>query len=128
MAIAGVDTSHKVHALLTDGSGRLYAVTRWYTSIRRYVALGTTNETTIWDPTAGTKFVVTDIHVSATAAGTCTIRDGTAGATIWVASLAANGGFITNLQTPIQSTVADNILTAQASAITQYVLVTGYEI
>ena len=99
-----------------------------YTKVKKYVALGTTAETTIWDPTSGKKFVITDIFVSATAAGTCTIRDGTAGTTFLIASLAENGGFITNLQTPIESATADNNLTAQASAATQYVLVCGYEV
>lgn len=99
-----------------------------YTKVWKYVALSATTETTIWDPTGGTKFVITDIMVSASAAGTCTLRDNTAGSTIWIASLAANGGFVSNLQTPIQSATADNILTAQASAATQYVLVSGYEV
>lgn len=99
-----------------------------YTKVRKYVALGTTGETTIWDPSAGTKFVITDIFVSATAAGTCTLKDGTAGTTFLIASLAANGGFVTNLVTPIQSTTADNNLTATASATTQYVSVCGYEV
>jgi hypothetical protein len=99
-----------------------------YTKVHKYVALGTTNETTVWDPTAGKKFVITDIHISATAAGTCTLRDGTAGTVFWIGSFAANGGMVSNLQTPIQSATADNSLTAQASAITQYILITGYEV
>jgi len=99
-----------------------------YTKVCKYVALSGTSETTVWDPTGGTKFVITDIFVSATAAGTCTIRDGTAGTIFLIASLAANGGFVTNLQTPIQSATADNNLTAQASAATQYVTVCGYEV
>jgi len=99
-----------------------------YTKVVKYVSLGNTNETTIWDPTAGKKFVITDIFVSATAAGTCTFKDGTAGTIFLVASLAANGGFVTNLQTPIQSATADNNLTATASAATQYITVCGYEV
>ncbi|MEW6606075.1 MAG: hypothetical protein AB1414_01305 [bacterium] len=99
-----------------------------YTKVRKYVVLTGTTETTIWDPTAGKKFVITDIHISATAAGTCTLRDGTAGSTIFIASLAANGGMVSNLQTPIESTAADNNLTAQASVITQYILICGYEV
>lgn len=99
-----------------------------YTKVHKYVALSTTGETTVWDPTSGKKFVITDIAVSATAAGTCTLRDGSGGSTLWIASLATNGGFVLDLQTPIESSTADNILTAQASAITQYVLVTGYEV
>ena len=99
-----------------------------YTKVWKYVALADTNETTIWDPTAGKKFVATDIFVSATAAGTCTLRDGTAGTTFLIAGLAATGGFVTNLQTPIQSSTADNILTAQASAATQYITICGYEV
>ena len=99
-----------------------------YHKVKKYVVLSNTNETTIWDPTSKKKWVVTDIFVSANAAGTCTFRDGTAGSTFLIASLAANGGFVTNLHTPIESTTRDNILTAQASAATQYVTVCGYEV
>ncbi len=99
-----------------------------YTKVWKYVALSGTGETTIWDPTGGKKFVVTDIIVSAAAEGTCTLRDGTAGSTIFIASLAEFGGFSTNFQTPVQSATADNILTAQASVATQYVFVSGYEV
>ena len=99
-----------------------------YTKVWKYVALSATTETTVWDPSAGTKFVITDIFVSATAAGTCTLRDGTAGSTFLIGSFAANGGMVSNLQTPIQSATADNNLTAQASATTQYVTVCGYEV
>jgi len=99
-----------------------------YTKVCKYVALANTNETTIWDPTAGKKFVITDIFVSATAAGTCTLKDGTTGTTFLIASLAANGGFVSNLQTPIQSATADNNLTGTASAATQYITVCGYEV
>jgi|GEM_PF-3479447 len=99
-----------------------------YTTIRKYVALTETAETAVWTPTAGKKFVITDIHISADAAGTCTLRDGTAGTTFMTFSFAANGGCVSNLRTPIESAAVDNVLTAQASAITQYILVTGYEI
>jgi len=99
-----------------------------YTKIVKYVALGTTNETTVWTPKSGKKFVITDIFVSATAAGTCTLKDGTSGTTFLIASLAANGGFVSNLQTPIQSATANNNLTATASAITQYITICGYEV
>ena len=99
-----------------------------YTKVMKYVALANTNETTVWDPTGGTKFVITDIFVSATAAGTCTFKDGTAGTTFLVGSFAAKGGMVSNLQTPIQSTTADNNLTATASAATQHVTVCGYEV
>lgn len=130
-ANTGVDIGDVDVTSIAAGSNIIGAVKRDivnYTKVWKYVALANTNETTIWDPTGGTKFVVTDIHVSATAAGTCTLRDGTAGSTIWIASLAANGGFVSNLQTPIQSATADNILTAQASAATQYIFVSGYEV
>ncbi|TVL99575.1 MAG: hypothetical protein CV087_17605 [Candidatus Brocadia sp. WS118] len=102
-------------------------VVNW-TVIRKYLASGDTNENTVWDPTAGKKFVITDIVVSATAAGTCTLRDGTGGSTIMILSFAANGGWSSNLTSPIISATADNNLTIQASAATQYIMVTGYEI
>jgi len=98
-----------------------------YTTFHKHVALSTTAETTIWTPTADTKFFITDIFISASAAGTCTLRDGTAGATILIGCFAANGGMVMDLQTPIESATANNVLTAQASAATQYITILGYE-
>jgi len=129
MVNSGIDSSKNVYPVLVDSSGRQIVTSiDTYTKVQKYVALSTTGETTLWDPTSGTKFVLTDIAVSASAAGTCTLRDGTAGTTLWIACLAANGGFVLDLQTPIQSSTANNNLTGQASAVTQYVLVTGYEV
>ena len=129
MVNSGVDGSRNVYPILTDTSGRQIVTSiDTYTKVQKYVALSGTGETTLWDPTSGTKFVITDIAVSASAAGTFTLRDGTAGTTLWIASLAANGGFVINFQTAIQSSTANNNLTGQASAATQYVLVTGYEV
>jgi hypothetical protein len=130
-ANSGVDIGDVDVASIATGSNIIGAVKRDivnYTKFCKYVALSTTGETTVWDPTAGKKFVITDLFVSATAAGTCTLKDGTAGTTFQVASLAANGGFVSNLQTPIQSATADNNLTATASAATQYITVCGYEV
>jgi len=99
-----------------------------YTPVSKYAALANTDETTVWDPTGGTKFVITDIFISVDAAATVTLRDGTAGSTVLIADLAAQGGFVTNLRTPIQSATADNILTAQTDAANAYVTVCGYEV
>jgi hypothetical protein len=96
--------------------------------VRKYVALANTNETTVWDPTAGKKFIVTDIVVSATANAGVTIRDGTAGATILAFVILANTTIPTNFQTPIMSAAADNNLTAQTSATTVAITVSGYEL
>lgn len=128
VSVAGTISSLPALAAGTNIIGAVKRDVVNYTKVCKYVALANTNETTVWDPTEGTKFVITDIFVSATAAGTCTFKDGTAGTTFLIGSFAANGGMVSNLQTPIQSATANNNLTATASAATQYITVCGYEI
>ena len=81
----------------------------------------------LWVPASGKKFVITDIIASADTAMTLTFADGVT--TIIEVYLAANGGFVSNFQTPIESTTANNNLTITASAAGNVsVTVTGYEI
>lgn len=129
MLIAGEDTLHNVHPVLTDTGGRIIIVKHGADSpVRKYVALGTTNETTIWDPTSGTKFVITDVVATAGNNATITFRDGTAGSTFMLLDVLKSTTVPINFQTPIESAAADNNLTAETSAITAYVTVSGYEI
>ena len=129
MVIAGADSTGNVHTLLTDTKGRLIDVRRGADApMRKYVALGGVGETTVWDPTAGTKFVITDIIVSCTANAGITFRDGTAGATFMSFIMLANTTISMNLQTPLVSTTADNNFTAQTSAATVAITVSGYEV
>ena len=126
---SGADSNKDVYPILVDSSGRQIITKEGaYTKVWKYVSLADTNETTVWDPTSGSKFVATDIIVGVTANGTCTLRDGTTGDIFMVLSVWAPWTIAIPLGTPIQSSTADNILTAQASAITQYVTVCGYEI
>lgn len=99
-----------------------------YTKFTKYASLTATGETDVWAPNTGKKFVVTDIMTSAAAAGTFTLRDGTAGTVVLSDYYAANGGRTSNLQTPIQSATGNAHLTAQASATAMSVTVTGYEV
>lgn len=81
----------------------------------------------VWDPTGGTKFVLTDIIVSTDTAMNVEIKDG-ANVIIKV-YLAANGGFVSNFQTPIESTAADNVLSINTSTSGNIsVTATGYEV
>ena len=126
--IAGSDTTKTPHEVLTDTVGRIIDVKRGADGpIRKYVALGGVGETTIWDPTAGKKWVITDIIVSCTANAGITFRDGTAGATFMSFIMLANTTISMNLQTPLMSVAADNNFTAQTSAITVAITVSGYE-
>jgi hypothetical protein len=128
MLNSGIDSINNVHPLLTDTKGRIIDVKRGADApIRNYVALANLNETTVWDPTAGTKFVITDIIVSCTANAGITFRDGTAGAVFMSFIMLANTTISMNLQTPLVSTAADNNFTAQTSAITVAITVSGYE-
>lgn len=128
MVLNAADSANTPHNILTDTKGRIIDVRRGADSpMRKYVALGGLLETTVWDPTAGTKFVITDIIVSCTANAGITFRDGTAGATFMSFIMLANTTISMNLQTPFVSTAADNNFTAQTSAITVAITVSGYE-
>jgi len=81
----------------------------------------------LWDPTAGKKFVVTDLIISTDVALIVDIDDGTD--LIIKLYGGADNTVVINLQTHIQSATADNNLTFQtdgAGAIS--VTVTGYEV
>lgn len=128
--MSDISLEHFINNDLTDSDGvkkNLRVSIRRADPIKKYYASGDTNENTVWEPAAGNKFVITDLIVSATAAGTCTLRDGAGGTTIALFSFAANGGVSANFQTPLVSATADNHLTIQASAATQYITVLGYE-
>jgi hypothetical protein len=128
MLMAGIDSVNDVHAIKTDTKGRIVDVRRGADApIRKYVALAGVAETTVWDPTAGTKFVITDIIVSCTANAGITFRDGTAGATFMSFIMLANTTISMNFQTPLMSIAADNNFTAQTSAATVAITVSGYE-
>jgi len=99
-----------------------------YTIVNKHVSSSdATSGVTVWDPTAGKKWVVTDLIISTDTAMTVTIKDGTTA--ILVLYLAANGGAVSNFQTPLQSSTADNNLTVTASAAGNIaVTATGYEV
>lgn len=130
--IAGSEAQVDVVAALPTGTNIIGAVKRDivnYTKFVKYVAVSNTNETTLWDPSAGKKFVVTDIIASFTSASTATIKDaGSPIGTIMNLSFAANGGMSSNLQTPIESQTADSHLTVHISAATGYFTIMGYEV
>ena len=82
---------------------------------------------TVWTPTGGTKFVMTDLLISTKDATSVSILDGTT--KVFEAYLAANGGVVSNFKTPIQSTTADNSLHITTdTASTLSITTTGYEI
>jgi hypothetical protein len=88
---------------------------------------------TVWDPTAGKKFVLIHVEYSATGAGVVDLFDATdSGNTVVTAlmSCAANGGFMRDwpIQMPYRSATADNILkyTSGAGAAGS-ILVEGWE-
>lgn len=84
-------------------------------------------DTILWNPTAGKKFVVTDIVISVDTAMTVHIEDATT--KIFEFYLAANGGVVMNLQTPYQSILADNDLTYTSSTAGKISIeVLGYEV
>jgi len=84
-------------------------------------------DTILWDPTAGKKFVITDIVVSVGTAMAVHLEDGTT--KIWGWDFAAKGGCVINLQTPDASSTADNNLTITMSAAgICNIKVLGYEV
>ena len=81
----------------------------------------------LWDPTEGKKFVITDIVVSTATAGTITLLDDDT--IIREYKLAANGGAVENLVTHEMSDTADNILKVTTSAALDcFIVVKGYEV
>ena len=86
---------------------------------------------TIWTPAGGKKFVITDMVISASAAGTLTVFDATNNTTLRVNQifLAANGGAVVNYRKPYVSATADNVLKyTTGSGVAGSITVSGYEI
>ncbi len=129
MVLLATDKNRIVHEVRADTEGRLIISSIGEAApVRKYVVLSTTGETALWTPTAGKKFVITDMVLSSSATASVTLRDGTAGTTIGMFRLSATVGLPVNLMTPIVSAAADRVLTAQTSAITGYIFISGYEI
>jgi hypothetical protein len=85
---------------------------------------------TIWDPTAGKKFVITSIVIGCTTAGIITLFDETNDTTNRIAKLDmdanTNGNIIYPL--PQESSTADNILKYTTGSFVGYLTVYGYEL
>ncbi len=98
-----------------------------YTPIhKRAQSSNATTAVAIWTPGTGSKFVLTDITVSVDTAGTIDILD--SGTAIITAYLAANGGFVSNFQSPIKGIAVNRRLEMQHSdAGSIAVVATGYE-
>lgn len=91
---------------------------------------GALTGSTLWQPTNGKRFVVTDFWVVCSGAIELTIFDGTDsnGNRLVGGSFAANGGISApNLRTPFRSAAIDNILKITVSTGSGYVTVLGYE-
>lgn len=129
MVISGQADGNKPIPILVDSSGRIIpSHSLAYTPVWKHVALGDTDETTLWDPTTGTKFVLTDYMAAADNNAQITLRDNTSGSTILICRILQNMEQSHSFCTPIVSAAANNILTAEASAATVWITVAGYEI
>lgn len=82
-------------------------------------------EGTIWTPASTKKFNITDLIVSAEAAGTVELRSGNQG-TFAILDLAANGGLVSNFKTPIIGS-PDGLLTVYLSGGTVNISALGFE-
>ena len=85
----------------------------------------------IWTPASGKKFVITDIIISCSAAGTITVFDSTDSTANRVVkgSFAANGGLTHPYSKSFVSATADNVLKYTTGAgIAGSITVSGYEI
>ena len=85
----------------------------------------------IWTPTSGKKFVITDMVISCSAAGTITVFDSTdtTATRIVKGYFAANGGLSQPYSKPRTSSTADNVLKyTTGSGITGSLTIQGYEI
>ena len=86
---------------------------------------------TIWTPTSGKKFVITDMIISCSAAGTITVFDSTDSTANRIVKgyFAANGGLSQPYSKPRTSSTADNVLKyTTGSGIAGSLTIQGYEI
>lgn len=105
--IVAEDSDNIARLLKTDSKGR--PIKGYNTSVHKDVRSSTIDtDETLWDPTTGTKFVITDIVASVDTAMTVTLTDQTDIIYLWY--FAANGGVVMNLQTPFKSTAVNNLL------------------
>jgi hypothetical protein len=128
---SGIDIGDVDITSIAAGTNIIGAVKRDivnYTKVQKYATASTAQtDTVIWDPTNGTKFVITDILISVDTAMNVHLEDGTTIIFKW--AFAANGGCSTNLQTPFQSASANNNLTYTSSAVGNiYITILGYEV
>lgn len=129
MVVGGIDSNKKVHAFLTDTSGRQIVTHEGaYTKVHKFLnSSDATTAQTIWDPTNSTKFVLTDIIINTDTAGWVKILDQ---ATVIIQlEMAANTTVTHAFVTPIESTAMNNILKVQHEAAGEInVTANGYEI
>lgn len=95
-----------------------------------YTWSGAVTAQTVWDPTSGKRFVVTDIHASITTACTLILFDNTdaAGNYLTKGSYANTSSFDKAYSKPYVSSAQDNILKITTGGGAGTVTVWGYEI
>ena len=91
---------------------------------------GAITGSTVWDPTTGKKFVLTNILINATAACTITLFDGTDSTAnrIFKAEMGAKQSIVIPFRKPLESAAVNNILKLTTSATGGQLTVIGYEI
>jgi len=99
------------------------------TSTWIYAALSSGINTAVWTPAAAKKFVVTDINVTADAAGTITVTQDSGTIVMMKFTLGANGGYAANYNTPYIATTTKHCLYVKSgvAGTATYVWVSGYE-
>ena len=124
----------KITDALPAGTNIIGAVKRDvinYTPIHKvYAYTGAVTDGIVWSPTSGKKWVVTDIKVSISAAASVTFEEDKTGGDVIIdaSDLAANGGFVMDLQTPWYGTENDADLVVTTTAGNVKVTVDGYEV
>jgi hypothetical protein len=133
-AVSGTEMQVDLVGSVPAGTNIIGAVKRDtvnYTKIRKYYAnTGAVTDGIIWSPTAGKKWVITDIIMTISAAATVTLEDAltTGDSVVLAGDFGANGGISTNLQTPIESEEADADLTITTTDGNVKITVSGYEV
>ncbi len=128
MNIAGADVSGTVPVPTRAADFELAGVT---THVKKYYTnAGAVTDGIVWSPAAGKRWYITDIIINTSAAAVVTLEDDLSGgdSPVMKFELAANGGMVSNFNTPLFSgeDAADLIVTTSAGNI--YITVTGYEI
>ena len=106
--------------IITVNGGVSYAMSQ-----KNFIFTAAQASTAIWTASAGKRFTITDLIISASTSLDLTLIDNTS--TLITFYFDNRGGAVSNFNTPIQSSTITGALRVTTTASTCSILVTGYE-